>query len=477
MKNKSQKEFPGFKLREEVDKMLNEDIIKPLGEPTEKALLEYIKEHNIRLIRMMCLDYDGIPVGETVTTSFFLSKLNSGEGFDGSSVAGMGRRDESDMLFKSDLSTVRLMPWHNSGKGNMACVICDVLNPDGSPYKADPRYILKRNLADIQEKNYDLITALETEFTILETVDENGIPVPIDKGKYFTILTDKSFSIRLEMMNLLEKVGVEVGKQHHECGDGQGEIGSRHHNALRTADDYLYKIVLFDAIASKHGVIISRMPKIFINDAGNGFHCHVNIIDLETRENLFYNNNDPYGLSEFGYRFLAGVLDEAEAVCSVACSTYNSFKRLDPEHEAPNQVFWAARNRGALVRIPSRLPGKEKTSRIEFRLADPLCNIYLFFAILLKAGWKGVQNKEIIIPKPVENDINDLSKAEIEELGIRPLQGNLFQSMQIFKSSKLARETFGELAHKIYYQAKMEEWKKLHFGEITRLEYDFYLRR
>ncbi len=432
---------------------------------TEEEVLKLVKEEDIGFIKLWFNDILGqlksfaIPVGELERA------FSEGMGFDGSSIKGFARIDESDMLARPDPNTFALLPWISKQK--VARMFCDIIQPDGSPYEGDSRYILKRNLECLKEKSYTFYLGPELEYFYFK--DEKH-PETLDEGGYFDFTTlDAGSELRRDTISILEAMGIGVEYSHHEVAPSQHEIDLRYADALTMADNVMTYRIVVKEVAFKYGLYATFMPKPIFGVNGNGMHTHQSL--FKDNRNLFFDSNDRYRLSKVAKSYIAGLLKHAREITAVTNQWVNSYKRLVPGHEAPVYVSWARRNRSTLVRVPMYKPEKEEASRVEFRSPDPACNPYLAFSVMLAAGLEGVE-KEYPLPEPVEQDIYRMSEEERRELGIDSLPGSLIEAIQLTEKSKLVRKTLGDHVFNSFIASKKVEWddyrKCVHPYEIER---------
>jgi glutamine synthetase len=387
-------------------------------------------------------------------------------GFDGSSIKGYARIDESDMVAKPDPSTFQIIPWRPKEKA-VGRMFCDILNPDGTPYEGDPRYALKRNLERLKDKGLTFYLGPELEYFYFK--NSGGTEV-LDEGGYFDLTTlDAASDLRRETVLTLEAMGIKVEYSHHEVAPSQHEIDLRFAEALEMADNVMTYRIVVKEVASKYGCYATFMPKPIFGKNGNGMHTHQSLFVGD--KNAFYDANDKYYLSDMAKKYIAGILKHAPEITAFANQWVNSYKRLVPGYEAPVYMAWARRNRSALVRVPLYKPGKEQATRIELRSPDPACNPYLAFAVMLAAGLEGIE-KDYELPEPVEKDIYDLSQEEKSELGIESLPGNLIQAIEKVEESEVVRRALGDHIFDNYITSKKIEWNeyrtKVHPYEIER---------
>ena len=421
---------------------------------TKKDVMDMVKENNVKFIRLWFTDILGQLKSFAITSEELDTAFDEGMGFDGSSIKGYARIDESDMIAKPDPSTFQLIPWRPKEKA-VGRMFCDIMNPDGTPYEGDPRYALKRNLARLKEHGYTFNLGPELEFFYFE--DSNGTKV-LDKGGYFDLTTlDAASDLRRETVLTLEDMGIKVEYSHHEVAPSQHEIDLLYSEALQMADNVMTYRIVVKEVASKYGCYATFMPKPIYGQNGNGMHVHQSLFKGDT--NVFYDANDQYYLSDTAKHYIAGILKHAPEITAFANQWVNSYKRLVPGYEAPVYIAWARRNRSALVRVPLYKPGKEKATRIELRSPDPACNPYLAFSVMLAAGLEGIE-KKYELPEPVEKDIYELSVEERKELGIGSLPGNLIQAIEKVEQSKVVKKALGEHIFNNFIMNKKIEWNE-----------------
>ncbi len=432
---------------------------------TEEEVLKLVKGEDISFIKLWFNDILGqlksfaIPVGELERA------FSEGMGFDGSSIKGFARIDESDMLARPDPKTFALLPWISKQK--VARMFCDIIQPDGTPYEGDSRYILKRNLERLKEKSYTFYLGPELEYFYFK--DEKH-PGTLDEGGYFDFTTlDAGSELRRDTISILEAMGIGVEYSHHEVAPSQHEIDLRYADALSMADNVMTYRIVVKEVAFKYGLYATFMPKPIFGVNGNGMHTHQSL--FKDNRNVFFDPNDKYRLSKVAKSYIAGLLRHAREITAVTNQWVNSYKRLVPGYEAPVYVSWARRNRSTLVRVPMYKPEKEEDSRVEFRSPDPACNPYLAFSVMLAAGLEGIE-KEYELPEPVEQDIYRMSDEERRELGIASLPGSLIEAIQLTEKSKLVRKTLGDHVFNSFIASKKVEWddyrKCVHPYEIER---------
>ena len=432
---------------------------------TEEEILKLVKKEDVSFIKLWFSDILGqlksvaIPVGELERA------FSEGMGFDGSSIKGFARIDESDMLARPDPNTFAILPWISKQK--VARMFCDIIQPDGSLYEGDSRYILKRNLERLKKEGYTFYLGPELEYFYFK--DEKH-PGTLDEGGYFDFTTlDAGSELRRDTISILEAMGIGVEYSHHEVAPSQHEIDLKYADALTMADNVMTYRIVVKEVASKYGFYATFMPKPIFGVNGNGMHTHQSL--FKDNRNVFFDPNDKYRLSKVAKSYIAGLLKHAREITAVTNQWVNSYKRLVPGHEAPVYVSWARRNRSTLVRVPMYKPEKEEASRVEFRSPDPACNPYLAFSVMLAAGLEGIE-KEYELPEPVEQNIYRMSEEERRELGIASLPGSLIEAIQLTEKSKLVRKTLGNHVFNSFIASKKVEWddyrKCVHPYEIER---------
>ena len=374
--------------------MKNEDVIKLAA------------EKNVKFIRLWFADITGQMKGFTITIDEMKHALEDGMGFDGSSIKGFARIDESDMVAIADPSTFMVLPYRPQDKA-VAGMLCDLVNPDRTPYEGDSRYILKKQLAKLKRLGYTYYVGPELEFFIFK--DEKSTQT-IDEGGYFDITTlDAGNEVRRETILTLEEMGIDVEYSHHEAAPSQHEIDLRYTDGMTMADIVMVYRMVVKEIAQLKGVYASFMPKPIFGVNGSGMHTHQSIFKGD--KNLFFDPADKYHLSREAKAYIAGILEHSKEITLVCNQWVNSYKRLVPGYEAPVYICWARRNRSSLVRVPMYQPGKEKSTRIEFRSPDPACNPHLAFACMVAACMKGINDK-YPLRAPLERDVHHLSLHE-----------------------------------------------------------------
>ena len=421
-----------------------------------KALLEQIEADGVKFISLQFTDVTGSVKSVDMPVRNFPDALEDGIWFDGSSVEGFARIQESDMRLIVDSDTYAVLPWSPEER-RRARVFCDVHMPAGEPFEGDPRGTLKRMLAKIEERGWTLNIGAEPEFFLFKHTEDGVHPVPHDVGGYFDFsANDEAVRVRTELMEALDLMGLDVEVGHHEVALGQHEIDFRFGDALKIADNILTLKYTVKAIAAQNGLLASFMPKPIFGVNGSGMHCHQSLFDKDGN-NLFFDDSDEFKLSKLAYSFMAGQLKHARGLAAVAAPTVNSYKRLVPGYEAPVYVGWAQHNRSALIRIPRHIEGREKAVRAEVRFPDPSANPYLTFAALLGAALDGIDNN-MEVPAGLNNvNIYNLTAEERAEMGIDALPGSLAEAMRELESDEVLKEALGPATFGAFSRAKWAE--------------------
>ena len=437
----------------------------------KRVVLEKAAADGIRFVNLQFTDIMGLVKTVSIPVHKLEDAIDHGLWFDGSSVEGFARIHESDMYLQPDLATFSSIPW-DRGNNPTAKVFCDVYTPDGEPFDGDPRAVLKRQLARAEEMGFVFQTGPELEFFLLRTSGPQKVePLPHDQAGYFDVTTDLAADVRKEMVNALEDQGIVVEASHHEVAVGQHEIDFKYGPALPTADNAVTFRVTLKAIAQRHGLYATFMPKPFFGINGSGMHCHQSLADARTGENLFYDEGDEYGLSDLARHFIAGQLAHARGMSAILAPLVNSYKRLVPGHEAPVHVTWARINRSALIRVPQTTRGRQEATRIELRCPDPSCNPYLAFAVMLAAGLDGIRRK-LTPPRPVEENLYHFDDQMMSKYAVGSLPGTLKEALDELAGDEVIREALGEHIFEWFHAAKLAEWdeyrKRVSPWEIER---------
>jgi glutamine synthetase len=442
-------------------------VTRPLRKDRKdkEYVLRLAKEHDVRFIRLWFTDILGFLKSFAITIDELEEALEEGMGFDGSSIEGFARIDESDMLAIPDPNTFCLLPWRPK-ENAVARMFCDVTYPGGRLFEGDPRFVLKRNLAQAAKLGYTFYVGPELEFFFFKSADA---PVPIDVGGYFDLTPlDAASDLRREIVLSMEEMGIGIEYSHHEAAPSQHEIDFRYTDALTMADSVMTYRLVVKEIAFKHGVYASFMPKPLADRNGSGMHVNVSLFKGE--RNAFFESGDRLRLSKVARAFLAGLLRHAPEITLVLNQWVNSYKRLVPGYEAPVHVTWAQHNRSDLVRIPMYKPGKEASARIELRSPDPACNPYLAFSAILAAGLEGIE-KKYELPSPTEENVLELTDEERRRRGIATLPGSLGEAIALAEGSKLLRRALGDHVFESFLRNK-----KIEYDRFRKALTDYELR-
>lgn len=439
-----------------------------------KELLARVKEDHVKFISYQFTDVTGSVKSVDAPIHQLEAALEDGVWFDGSSVEGFARIQESDMHLIIDPATYAVLPW-TSPELRRARVFCDIQMPDGKPFEGDPRYILKKTLARLEKRGWVYNVGPEPEFFLFKkNGNETVHPLPHDVGSYFDFSADdEAGRVRTELMDALNSMGLEVEVGHHEVALGQHEIDFRFADALRTADNVLTLKYTIKAIAAKYGLVASFMPKPIFGINGSGMHCHQSLFDARG-ENLFFDKEDEYHLSKIAYAFIAGQLAHARSLAAIVAPTVNSYKRLVPGYEAPVYIGWAQINRSALIRIPRYTKGKDKAMRAELRFPDPSANPYLAFAAMLAAALDGI-DKNLTPPKALNNiNLYHLEPEERRRMGIGELPGSLAEALDELDKDEIIKGALGKTLYEVFARAKRAEWDAFRI-HVTDWEVERYL--
>ncbi len=422
-----------------------------------KKLLDRVKADKIKYVSLQFTDVIGSVKSVDIPPSRLESALEDGVWFDGSSVEGFARVQESDMRLVLNPESYSILPW-SSEEFKRARIFCDIYRPGGAPFMGDPRGVLRRVLEGIEKRGWVFNVGPEPEFFLFRRNGPEGIhPVPHDVGGYFDFSPgDEAVTVRSKLMRALEVMGLDVEAGHHEVARGQHEIDFKFGEALRTADNVLTMKYTIKAIAAQHDLVASFMPKPIFGVNGSGMHCHQSLFDKDGK-NLFFDDNDEYKLSKIAYGFIAGQLKHARALAAIVAPTVNSYKRLVPGYEAPVYVGWAQINRSALIRIPRHTPGKDNSVRAELRFPDPSANPYLAFAAMLAAGLDGIDN-ELECPDPLNNvNIWYLTPEERAARDIAELPNSLADALRELDRNIMLKDTLGATIYDAFIRAKWAE--------------------
>lgn len=438
---------------------------------SKEDILRLVEENGVRFIRLQFTDIFGSLKNVAITEKQLAKALNNEIMFDGSSIEGFVRIEESDMYLRPILDSFAIFPWRPQ-QGKVARLLCDIYRPDGEPFQGDPRYALKRAIEEAASLGYEMNVGPECEFFLFET-DEHGNATTKtqDNAGYFDLApTDLGENVRRDITLALEDMGFEIEASHHEVAEGQNEIDFKYGPALETADKIMTFKLVVKSIAQRHGLYASFMPKPIFGINGSGMHINMSL--FKDGKNAFADSSDKNGLSEIAYQFIAGILKHIKGLAAVTNPLVNSYKRLVPGYEAPVYLAWSCSNRTALIRVPA---SRGAGTRVELRCPDPSANPYLVLAVLLQAGLDGIKNKLQVEEETVSN-IFAMSDRERKEAGIENLPNNLYEAVNFLKDSELAKEALGDHIFNNYVEAKEAEWDdyrtKVHDWEI-----EHYLNR
>ncbi|MDD3520751.1 MAG: glutamine synthetase family protein [Actinomycetota bacterium] len=435
----------------------------------KEFVLKKAKDNHIKFIRLWFTDVQGMLKSFSITVEELESALSEGMGFDGSSIEGFSRVEESDMIAMPDPSTYQILPWRPSESG-VARMFCDIMTPEGKHFEGDPRWVLKKNLAKIKELGYTFYVGPELEYFYFKK--DSGKPEVLDNGGYFDLTTlDVASDLRRETILYLDAMGIAVEYSHHEVAPSQHEIDLRYQDALTMADAAMTYRIVVKEIAWNHGVYATFMPKPIFGENGSGMHVHQSLFKGE--RNAFFDAGDPFNLSIEGRQYIAGLLTHCKEFVAITNQWVNSYKRLVPGYEAPVYISWARKNRSTLVRVPLYKPGKENATRVEFRCPDPACNPYLAFSVMLAAGMEGIKNK-YPLSDPIEANIFEMNLDKREEAGIETLPDNLYEAVKNLEKSSLMKEALGEHVFNKFIENKKIEWDRYR-TYVTDYELDNYL--
>jgi len=433
-----------------------------------EEILRTIRDRKIEVVRFWLTDVLGRLKGFNISVGELERGLSEGIMFDGSSVEGFVRIEESDLVAFPDPTTFRVLP-EGVGSVPTAILICDIKYPDGRPFESDPRGVLRRNLEKARAMGYEYYVGPELEFFYFPSESD---PTPLDRGGYFDIMPlNQASAARKDAVLALMSMGFRVEASHHEVAHSQHEIDFRYSDALSMADLLQVAKVIIKEKARAHGLFASFMPKPVFGINGSGMHVHQSL--FSGGENAFYSDSDPYNLSDVAKGFIAGLLAHAREITAVTNQWINSYKRLVVGYEAPVYICWGRKNRSALVRVPAFKKGRASSCRAEYRAPDPACNPYLAFSVMLAAGLAGIKNK-YPLPEPVEEDIYRLPDEVKREYGIDALPDSLYSAIEVMEKSEVVREALGPELFAKYLANKREEWERYRI-QVTDYEIREYL--
>jgi glutamine synthetase len=437
-------------------------------EKDKQYVLRTCRDQGIKFVRLWFTDILGSLKSFTIMIDELEGALDEGMGFDGSSIEGFARIDESDMVAVPDPATFAVLPWRPREQGT-ARLFCDIIRPDGTPFEGDPRYVLKRNIKRAADLGFTFYVGPELEYFYFRSADA---PEPLDQGGYFDLTPlDVATDLRRDTILILEEMGIGVEYSHHEVSPSQHEIDLRYTDALSMADAAMTYRLVVKEVALAHGVYATFMPKPIAGQNGSGMHVHQSLFKGD--RNAFFDASDPYYLSPLAKSYTAGLLRHSREITLVTNQWVNSYKRLVPGFEAPCFITWARRNRADLVRIPEYKPGKEVATRVEYRSPDPACNPYLAFSAMLAAGLEGIE-REYPVPEPTEENVFEMSEEERKARGIDVLPGSLIEAIEAAETSDVLRRALGDHVFETLIANKKIEWDQYR-TQITGYELERYL--
>ncbi|MCX6003976.1 MAG: type I glutamate--ammonia ligase [Chloroflexi bacterium] len=436
---------------------------------SKEYILKMAKENDIKFIHMWFTDILGMLKSFSINIDELEGAFDEGMGFDGSSIEGFARIDESDMVAMPDPDTFKLLPWRPREHHAVARMFCDILKPGGESFDGDPRYVLKRNLKKAADLGFTYYVGPELEYFYFKDSKSTEY---LDAGGYFDLTPlDAANDLRRETIITLEQMGIGIEYSHHEVAPSQHEIDMRYTDALTMADSVMTYRLVVKQVAMNQGVYATFMPKPVFGVNGSGMHVHQSLFKGD--RNAFFDPKGKYYLSKIARNYVAGLLKYAPEITAINNQWINSYKRLVPGYEAPVYLSWAKRNRSDLIRVPEYRPGREKATRIEFRSPDPACNPYLCFSVMLAAGLKGIE-EGLEPPEPIEKNVYEMTEEQRNALGIRTLPASLSEAIQLTEKSKLVKEALGDHVFNAFIQNKKVEWDQYRVN-VTKYELDKYL--
>lgn len=437
---------------------------------TKDDIFRMVDEEDVEFIRLQFTDIFGTLKNVAITSSQLEKALDNKCMFDGSSVEGFVRIEESDMYLYPDYDTFEIFPWRPQ-QGKVARLICDVYTPDGKPFEGDPRWILKKTIKEAADMGYRFDVGPECEFFLFHT-DDNGLPTTLshEKAGYFDLgPNDLGENIRRDMVLTLEDMGFEIEASHHEVAPAQHEIDFKYDEALKTADNIQTFKMTIKTIAKRHGLYATFMPKPKFGMCGSGMHINMSLA-AEDGKNIFADENGKLGLSDDAYHFIAGIMKHARGMAAITNPLVNSYKRLVPGYEAPVYIAWSAKNRSPLIRIPA---SRGNGTRVELRNPDPTANPYLALALCLAAGIDGIKNK-LEVPDSVDCNIYEMTPEERKTAGIQNMPADIKEAVDCLTQDKFLCGVLGEHIVSKYAEAKMREWEN-YTTRVSQWEIDEYL--
>ena len=437
---------------------------------TKDDIFRMVEEEDVEFIRLQFTDIFGTLKNIAITSSQLEKALDNKCMFDGSSVEGFVRIEESDMYLYPDYDTFEIFPWRPQ-QGKVARLICDVYTPDGKPFEGDPRWILKKTIKEANDLGYRFDVGPECEFFLFHT-DDNGLPTTLshEKAGYFDLgPNDLGENIRRDMVLTLEEMGFEIEASHHEVAPAQHEIDFKYDEVLKTADNIQTFKMTVKTIAKRHGLYATFMPKPKFGISGSGMHINMSLA-TEEGKNIFADEKGKIGLSDDAYHFIAGIMKHARGMSAITNPLVNSYKRLVPGYEAPVYIAWSAKNRSPLIRIPA---SRGNGTRVELRNPDPTANPYLVLALCLAAGLDGIKNK-IEVPESVDCNIYEMTPGERRAAGIENMPADLKEAVDCLVADEFLCSVLGEHITTKYVEAKMKEWEN-YTTRVSQWEIDEYL--
>ncbi len=435
-------------------------------------VLRTVEERGVRLIRLWFTDVLGNLKSFAISPAELENALEDGMTFDGSSIDGFSRVQESDVLAVPDANTFVMLPWADA-KAPEARVFCDIHNLDGSPFGGDPRQVLRRNLQSAQKLGLDFLIAPDIEFFYFAPPEPGQAPRPLDEASFFDLTTtDVTGTLRKETIRTLETMSIPVEYSFHEDAPSQHEIDLRHTDALTMADSVMTFRLVVKEVAAAQGVHATFMPKPLEGVQGSGMHLHLSLFDNEG--NAFHSKDDAYNLSDTAKKFMAGLLFHASEITAITNQTVNSYKRLVPGFEAPVHVSWARNNRSGLIRVPVPKRANPLATRIEYRSPDPACNPYLAFSVILAAGLRGIE-QGYELPAEADANLFEMGDDALQKLGIDQLPQSLSDALRVMESSSLVHDALGEHIFEWFLRNKRSEWRG-YKTQVTPFELNRYLR-
>ena len=442
---------------------------KGMNTESKEYVLKMAKENDVRFIRLWFTDILGVLKSFAIGIDELEGALEEGMGFDGSSIEGFARIDESDMVAKPDPDTFQILPWRPLEHNAVARMFCDIQKPGGEPFEGDPRYVLKRNLKKAADLGFTFYVGPELEFFYFK---DSKSTETLDSGGYFDLTPmDAATDLRRNTVITLEKMGIGIEYSHHEVAPSQHEIDMRYTDALTMADNVMTYRLVVKQIAINQGAYATFMPKPVFGINGSGMHVHQSLFKGD--RNAFFDAKGKYYLSKLARNYIAGLLKYAPEITAVNNQWINSYKRLVPGYEAPVYLSWAKRNRSDLIRVPEYRPGKEKATRIELRSPDPACNPYLCFSVMLAAGLKGIEDG-LEPPEPVEENVYQMTEKERKARGINTLPASLADAIALTEKSELVRKALGDHVFNAFIENKKIEWNEYRI-HVSKYEIDRYL--